>query len=266
MTTHPGSTPTTGLRDYPTLDSVGNLMYVSAAGWHRGRMTMTGGAGPRPGGTWTGGSIVAGGIAVALVAMGYLHIAGAGIVDPLDATISDYVNVPGGYVLLALAAFALAGSVVALAAGLAPSGLPDPAPPTRLLLSGAAGLLLVAVFPTNAPDTPAGVVANIHRVAGGWVFVSLPLAGWMVARRVPVPRLTGIAGATGVLSAVFLLSHVPIVIGTSPGFPLLGGVERVLYASVMLVLLVTARSTRLAVDDAPDTSDAVHPTDIGRVA
>jgi len=217
---------------------------------------------------------VAGGIAVALVTMGFLHVAGAATVDPLDATISDYVNVPGGYVLLALAAFALAAGAVALAAGLAP------APPTRLLLSGSTALVLVAVFPTNAPDTPAGVVATIHRVAGGWVFASLPLAGWMVARRARLvdgwralaPRLTGVAGATAVLSAGFLLSHVPIVIGTSPGFPLLGGVERVLYASVMLVLLVTARSVRLAVDDAPNTAgvttDAVlhDPTDIGRVA
>lgn len=223
---------------------------------------------------------MAGGIAVALVTMGFLHVAGAATVDPLDATISDYVNVPGGYVLLALAAFALAAGAVALAAGLAPAGLPDPAPPTRLLLSGSTALVLVAVFPTNAPDTPAGVVATIHRVAGGWVFASLPLAGWMVARRARLvdgwralaPRLTGVAGATAVLSAGFLLSHVPIVIGTSPGFPLLGGVERVLYASVMLVLLVTARSVRLAVDDAPNTAgvttDAVlhDPTEIGRVA
>lgn len=223
---------------------------------------------------------MAGGIAVALVTMGFLHVAGAATVDPLDATISDYVNVPGGYVLLALAAFALAAGAVALAAGLVPAGLPDPAPPTRLLLSGSTALVLVAVFPTNAPDTPAGVVATIHRVAGGWVFASLPLAGWMVARRARLvdgwralaPRLTGVAGATAVLSAGFLLSHVPIVIGTSPGFPLLGGVERVLYASVMLVLLVTARSVRLAVDDAPNTAgvttDAVlhDPTDIGRVA
>lgn len=243
-------------------------MYVSAGGWHRGRMTMTGGAGLRPGGTWTGGSVVAGGIAVALVTMGYLHVAGAGVVDPLDATISDYVNVPGGYVLLAVAAFALAAGVVALAAGLAPAGVPDPQPPTRLLLSGSAALVLVGVFPTNAPDAAAGVVATIHRIAGGWVLAALPVAGWMVARRVLEPRLTWIAGGTVALSAVFLLSHVPIVIGTSPGFPLLGGVERVLYASVMLVLLATARSTRLAVDGAPTTSDAIlrDPTDIGRVA
>lgn len=281
VTTHPGSSPTPILRDTPTMDWVGILMYVSAWSWHRGRMTMAGGTGRQPGRTGTGGSAVAGGIAVALVVMAYLHITGSATVDPVEATISDYVGVPGGYVLLGTAAFALTAGAVALAAGLRPAALPDPGPPATMLLSGSAALVLVAVFPTNAPDTPAGVVANLHRVAGGWVFAALPLAGWMVARRARLadawrplaPLLTGVAGATGVLSAVFLLSHLPIVIGTSPGFPLLGGMERVLYASVMLVLLVTARATRLAVDGARNTSgvalgdlDAGHSADIGRVA
>jgi heme A synthase len=249
-------------------------------------MTMAGGTGREPGETGTGGSavagrVVAGGIALALVVMAYLHVTGSATVDPVDATISDYVRLPGGYVLLALAAFALAAGAVALAAGLSPAGLPDAGPPVGVLLSGSAALVLVGLFPTNAPDTPAGVVANLHRVAGGWVFAALPLAGWMVARRARLapgwrsfaPLLTGVAGATGVLSAVFLLSHLPIVIGTSPGFPLLGGVERVLYASMMLVLLVTGRATRLAVDGVRNTSgvalgdpDTGHPADIGRVA
>jgi len=236
VSTHPGGTPALIPRDYPTMDWVGILMYVSACGWHRGRMTMIGGTGSRPGGTWTGGTVVTGGVAVALVTMGYLHVTGAAAVDPLDRTISDHVGVPGGYGLLAVAAF--------------------------------------------SPDTPAGVVANIHRVAGARVFASLPPDGWMVASRARpadgwrahAPRLTWVAGATSVLSAVFLLSHLPIVIGTSSGFPLLGGVERVLYAAVMLVLLVTARATRLAVPRGSDRSAtalgtcAEQPADIGRVA
>jgi hypothetical protein len=220
--------------------------------------------------------VVVGGVAVTLLTMGYLHVVGATVVDPLDATISDYVHVPGGYLLLALAAFALAASVVALAAGLAPAGLPDPLPPTRLLLSGSAALVLVALFPTNAPDTPAGVVANIHRVAGAWVLAALPLAGRMVAGRArqarrwlpSAARLTWVAGGTTVLSAGFMLSHVPIVIGMSPGVPLLGGAERVLYAAVLVVVLVTARTTRCAVEESPDAAGAIldDPTDIGRVA
>jgi hypothetical protein len=53
------------------------------------------------------------------------------------------------------------------------------------------------------------------------------------------------------VSAFFLVSHLPIVIGGSFGFPLLGGVQRVLYSLVMLVLVATARATRLAVERAP---------------
>jgi hypothetical protein len=83
------------------------------------------------------------------------------------------------------------------------------------------------------------------------------LAAWLVARRArsapgwtaAAPALTWCAGVTGLPGLTSLPSHVPIVIGGSPGFPLLGGVERVLYA-VMLVLVTTARATRLAVDGA----------------
>jgi hypothetical protein len=265
------------------MDWVGILMSVSAACWHGGPMMMIGGTGRRPGETWTGGSVVAGGVLLALLTMAYVHVAAVGVVDPLEQTISDYVAIPGGYLLLALAAVALAVAGIALAAGLRPAGLPDAGPPATLLMSGSAALLLVAVFPTNAPGTPAGVVANIHRVAGGWVFAALPLAAWLVARRARnapgwgamVPTLTWCAGVTGLLSAGFLLSHVPIVIGTSSGFPLLGGVERVLYAAMMVVLLVTARATWLAVTDARARRAAPEgvvlgatalPTDIGRVA
>lgn len=98
----------------------------------------------------------------------------------------------------------------------------------------------------------------------GWVgiLMCVSASGWQCG------HMTMTGGAAAALSAVFLPSHLPIVIGTSSEFPLLGGVQRVSYASVMLDLLVTARSTRLAVDGARNTSDAVlgDPTDIGRVA
>ena len=47
--------PEVGTGGYPRVDSVDILMSVSASGWHRERMMMTGGTGPEPGGTaWAG--------------------------------------------------------------------------------------------------------------------------------------------------------------------------------------------------------------------
>jgi hypothetical protein len=244
---------------YPRVDSVEILMSVSASGWHGVPMTPTGGTGPELGGTtWAGEATVTTCVIVALLPLGFLHVNGIGAIDPLTDTISDYVFVPGGYALLGMAALSLAVASFVLAAGLRRAGLPRPGLPAALLVSAAVALVLVAVFPTHYPGTTPGLVSTVHRAAGGWVFAIVPLAGWMVARRArsapawtaAAPALSWCAGATGVLSAVFILSHVPIVIAGSPGFPLLGGVQRVLYAAVMLVLVATARATRLAVDRA----------------
>jgi hypothetical protein len=66
------------------MDWVGILMSVSAACWHGGPMMMIGGTGRRPGETWTGGSVVAGGVLLALLTMAYVHVAAVGVVDPLE--------------------------------------------------------------------------------------------------------------------------------------------------------------------------------------
>jgi hypothetical protein len=50
------------------------------------------------------------------------------------------------------------------------------------------------------------------------------------------------------LGAIFLRGHVPIVITGSSGFPLMSGLQRVVLAAVMLVLVAAARATRLAVE------------------
>jgi hypothetical protein len=129
-----------------------------------------------------------------------------------------------------------------------------------LLGSVAVALVLVAAFPTHAPGTSAGLVSHLHRAAGGWVLAVLPVAAWQVARRAraapawrpAVPALTWSAGITGVLSGFFLLTHVPIVVAGSPEFPLMGGVQRVIYAAVMVMLVVIARATRLAATRALD--------------
>ncbi|WP_214369428.1 DUF998 domain-containing protein [Pseudonocardia sp. H11422] len=203
-------------------------------------------------------SVVLGCVIVAVAPMGFLHVAGSTAVHPLSATISDYAGVPGGYALLGISAVALAVAGCVLAVGLSRAGLPRPALPAALLGTWSAAMLLVAVFPTNAPGTPPDLAAAVHRYAGGWVFAALPLAGWLVARRAReaqawsatsrgLDRLSLVAGG---LSLTFLLSHVPIVVLGSPGFPLLGLVERVLYGVVIVLLLAAARATRPAADRA----------------
>ena len=239
-------------------------MCLSACGWHGERMTTiggmaTGGNGPRPGGaTWMGEAIVTTCVIVALLPLGYLHLRSVGAVDPLTDMISDYVFQPGGYALLGVAAMSLATACGVLATGLGRAGLPGPRWPAAMLGSASVALVAVAVFPTHHPGTDPGLVSTVHRAAGGWVFAFGPLACWLVARRARTAPawaagtrvLSWSAGATGVLSALFLLSHLPIVIAGSPLLPLLGGVQRVLFAAVMLVLVATARATRLAVEHA----------------
>jgi hypothetical protein len=239
------------------MDSVEILMSVSVLDWHGNPMTSTGGSGRESAGVpWPGESIVTASVIVALLPLGFLHVSSIGLIDPLRAVISDYVFQPGGYALLGAAAISLAVGCVALATGLRRADLPAPRIPALLFVSAAVALVLVAVFPTHTPGTPPGLVSTVHRAAGGWVFAVLPLAAWLVAgraRSAPAWRPAAIplgwaAGIAGGVSTLFLLNHVPIVIAGSPFFPFLGGVQRVLYVAVMVVLVMTARATRLATE------------------
>jgi hypothetical protein len=189
-------------------------------------------------------------VATAAVAAGALHVAGSGPVDPLRTVISDYVVVPGGYALLALAAVALAAASLALAAGLLRSGLPRPGLPACLLVMGALALLVAGAVPTNLPGQPVDVAAMVHRAAGGATFISLPLAGWLIADRAATATgewltraalLRWSAAVAGSVTVGFLAAQIPIVIGGSPLFPYVGGAERAACATVMMVLVTTAR-------------------------
>jgi Protein of unknown function (DUF998) len=239
------------------MDSVEILMSISALDWHGEPMTSTGGTGREPTGvSWPGESIVTASVIVALLPLGFLHLSSIGSLDPLKNVISDYVFEPGGYALLGAAAISVAVGCAVLATGLRRAELPAARMPTALFVSAAVALVLVALFPTHTPGTTPGLVSTVHRVAGGWVFTVLPLAAWLVARRArsaspwmpAAPALARGAVIAGAVSAFFLLNHVPIVIAGSPLFPFIGGVQRVLYAAVMVVLVMTARATRLAAD------------------
>ncbi|SHK85153.1 Protein of unknown function [Pseudonocardia thermophila] len=224
-------------------------------------------------------AVVAAAVGVAAVTAGVLHVAGSGPVDPLRTVISDYVVVPGGYAMLALTAAALAVACVALAAGLHRAGLPRPALPMTALVTAAVALAVAGAVPTNPPDEPIDLAAVVHRIAGGVAFVALPFAAWWIARRAvagpgewaaraAVLRRCALASAT--LTAGFLAVQLPIVIGASPIFPFVGGAERLVCATVMVVLVTTARVMRTATAGTagtprPRTPDAL-PVGLGQAA
>lgn len=186
---------------------------------------------------------------VAAVPVLVLHVVGAGSVNPLAQTVSDYVAAPDGYALLAVsaAALAFAGLFVAVAAWR--SRLPGAPVLAALTAAWVVGLGLVAAFPTNVAGAPADVSAVVHRWGGALVLGLAPVLALVVARGLvargerPV-LLVRLTVATAALDAAFLLGHVPIVMLGSPGFPLLGLVERVLYALVIVLLPVIARALR----------------------
>ncbi|WP_344413918.1 DUF998 domain-containing protein [Pseudonocardia ailaonensis] len=193
--------------------------------------------------------VVASAVAVAVWGIGVLHVAGllhGAPFDPLHLTLSDYVGLPGGYLVLGIAAGALALAATVLAVAAARAGASRVV--VALLASWAVAMVVAGIFPTNPPGTPPDVVAAVHRYAGVWLFTVLPIAVVLLARSPAVAAaarrsLTLQSLAAGVASAGFLACH---VIGTDPSgaptFPLLGGVERLLYLSLLVLLLTTARA------------------------
>lgn len=220
-------------------------MFVSAAAWHGIPMTRN----------WGGETVVTACVVTALAVLVVLHFLGAGTIDPMVTTLSDYIFLPGGYVLMGIAGVALAVACLVLADGLRRAGLPRVSGPAGLLTSAAGAFVLVSVFPTHQLGATPGIFSWLHRIAGGWALVAVPLVLWLVAVRAPAatewagiaPALGAVAGGAGVLVTAFLLIHVPIVIGASSQFTLIGGAQRVVYGAVMVTLLATARGTRAAI-------------------
>lgn len=179
--------------------------------------------------------IAVAGVVVAAAMIAALHVAGAGRVDPVAQTVSDYVAVPAGAALLGLAAAGL------IAAGLA-GAVTLNAAARRLLLVWAAAVLLVAVFPTNLPGQPPDLSAFVHRWAGALVFTLPPVAGAVGARTAGERRAPLLAAsvAAAVAAGAFLLAHAPHVLAGAAVFAYLGLVERVAYVALLVLLVVVA--------------------------
>lgn len=195
--------------------------------------------------------LVLGGVAVAATAMVVLHVLGAGRLDPARTTVSDYVSLPGGATLLAVAVLALALAAALVPVALARAGLRDPAPPAALFGIGCLGLVGSVVFPTNALGTPGNVDTVLHRCAAGLFFVALPLAALAVWRRLdgPAGALGWLIAASVATSGVFLVSHVPLTLPGAPGHTLVpdllprGIAERVTLGADLVLLCSLVRAS-----------------------
>ncbi|MEV4890520.1 DUF998 domain-containing protein [Nonomuraea sp. NPDC055795] len=181
------------------------------------------------------------GALVAVFSLGYAQLA-----LPEQPLLSDYALVSGGLVPVVAGMLGLAATCVFLAYGLAVREPARTAATRVLLLAGAAGLMLSAVFPTD----PAGVAVKsmageIHRWSAAVVFTTLPVAGWMLARaRGARPRWNAVR-ALAVTSAITLV----VYLATHPASflsPLINGgayyglLERALVLAEIVLLVMMA--------------------------
>ncbi|WP_037273365.1 DUF998 domain-containing protein [Kibdelosporangium aridum] len=175
-----------------------------------------------------------------------LHLVQGAEVDPVRQVISDYA-LSGGAVSFAFCVLAMAAGTGCLLVGMARAGLPLTRPIVALVCCWCAGLTLCAFFPTTPTGAPLTFSAEVHRYAGLMLFISLPAAAGLFARRAANhPSLRSIADRmrrqtrwAWVSLAAFLVSQLPVLLTSSPSIdgPLVQGLtERVAFV-IYLVLL-----------------------------
>ncbi len=229
---------------------------------------------------WTTQSVVTTLTLFALVPMVIIHVTGTAL-NPLTAAISHYVYLPGGYLMVLLGSVLLAGCGLVIAIELirrppADRGWTGADERRRriaagLLISFAAALALVGLFPTDPPGSPASSAsALLHRIGAAWSFLALPVAGVLVARPARLHRpaagraLVGVAA--GLLGAVviFLSLHLTLTLHGS-GIPAFGLLERIGFAFMIgyLILLATALRPLPVIEqpvaDLPSVLEPVRP-------
>jgi Protein of unknown function (DUF998) len=189
-----------------------------------------------------------------LVTMTYLNIHFAHEVDPLSRTISYYVFYGNGREAFATSVIVLAVGTALMLAGLWSVGIRFGRTVTALFGVWCTSLTLCAIFPTDNGKSIVSISGWIHQVAGASLFVSLPLAGLALARRLAGDHRWGRAarvvrwaavGAMG-LAAAYLASRLPDVFpslavpGVLDGRGISGLVQRALFGLEMLMLMALA--------------------------
>ncbi|MFL6119958.1 DUF998 domain-containing protein [Actinophytocola sp.] len=189
-----------------------------------------------------------------LVAMTYLNIHFHSEVDPFSRAVSYYVFYGDGREVFATAAIVLAGGTVTMLVGLRVAGLRLGARAGAFFGVWCTSLTLCAIFPTDNSKSITSVSGLIHQVAGASLFVSLPLAGIALAKRLVadlrwthvgrvVRRMAVVAMA---MAAAYLATRLPDIFpglampGILDGRGVSGLVQRALFGLEMLMLMALA--------------------------
>ncbi len=183
--------------------------------------------------------------ATALLPMIAAHVVGAAAVDPVLDPISWYAFVPGGGELILAGGVTLAVLGLILTVRMYRTGLATGPLPAAAMIVFAIAMVLVGAFPTDPPGTAATLSATVHRVSAATAFCVLPVIGLSLERSIPQPRsslprtLRTVAGALGVVVAVFLVVHLSLVSAGS-GILAFGLIERVGFVIMIGYLFLLA--------------------------
>ncbi|MER6576793.1 DUF998 domain-containing protein [Nonomuraea sp. NPDC001023] len=157
--------------------------------------------------TWRAVLAPVAGAVTAVAALGYAQVS-----LPEQPLISDYALVPGGMLPVLAGTLALAAACLSLAYGLAAREPGRTAATRVLLLAGAAGLMLSAIFPTDPGMSDISTFGGeIHRWSAAVVFTALPVAGWTLARgRAAAARWSAVKAlsvTSGLTLVAYLAAH-----------------------------------------------------------
>ncbi|GAA3512492.1 putative membrane protein [Streptosporangium album] len=117
-------------------------------------------------------------IGAGAVAMLGLHVVTG--LDPVHTVISEYAFEPDGWLLPVSLTFFAVGATV-FGAALARRGEDRKA--ALLVVTWGLCMLLIGAFPTDEPGVPLSMSGGIHRYAAFVAFLTMPVAGLMLARR-----------------------------------------------------------------------------------
>jgi hypothetical protein len=189
-----------------------------------------------------------------LVAMTYLNIHFHAEVDPFSRAVSYYVFYGDGREVFATAVIVLAAGTLTMLLGLRVAGLRLGTRAGTFFGVWCTSLTLCAIFPTDNSKSITSVSGLIHQVAGASLFVSLPLAGMALAKRLVddlrwttvgrvVRRMAVVAMA---LAAAYLATRLPDIFpglampGILDGRGVSGLVQRALFGLETLMLMALA--------------------------
>ena len=189
-----------------------------------------------------------------LVTMTYLNIHFRGEVDPFSRAISYYVFYGDGRREFATSVIVLAVGTLTTLIGLRSAGLHLGVPATAFFAVWCTSLTLCAIFPTDGGKSISSTSGLIHQVAGASLFVSLPLAGLSLAKRLAAnaswARIARVVRRMAViamgLAAGYLATRLPDIFpglaipGILDGRGISGLVQRALFGIEMLMLMALA--------------------------